>query len=878
RLIGNAFDLVDLGPQEMKGFDLPVPAWQVVGEKTSDSRFDASHGLALTRFVGREAERQLLFERWRLAKGGEGQTVLLSGEAGIGKSRMVQAIREHVSAGRHYRLRYQCSPYHTNSAFHPIIQRLELVAGFSSNDDSDEKLDKLEDLLAMSGETINAAAPYFAELLSLPWEERYTVKPLTPQQIREGTIEVLIGQVLNLSRQCPVLFILEDAHWIDPSTEALIGELLVRTAGASIFFLITHRPEYEPPWPKQPHLTSIALNRLSRVQGAEIARAVGGDMLAEALIDGIVARADGVPLYVEEIARSVLEADRSGGDRATDGVIPSSLHASLTARLDRLGEAKKVAQIAAVIGREFPLKLISAVYTDANLGQMLEQLVASELVYRIRAEPEPAYFFKHALVQNAAYESLLRANRRAAHAGIAAALRDIYPEQAATSPELLALHYTEAGETDQALDYWLKSGLRANGQSAYLEAIGHLRKGLNTLIELAEGATRDHIELQLQTALASACLATDGFTAESTADAYARAQALCTKLGGDEQVYPIIYGTFRYMYGSGKHQQARDLAESTLERATEQTNSIHLMMSHRMMGSNRFAQGEFVAARKHFEQALALYDPLADASAAAVYGADFKTSYLAQLALVLNLLGYADQATEVAENEIARTKALGHAFTYCHALTWSGQAYALTRQFERIAQRSPELLALSSEHGFSVWSSNGKTIHGASLAHHGDLGEGISYLEEGIGEYRRTGAVFGLAFFSPPLAQAVARQGQWDYAGKLVVEIQDVVERTQERWFEAEVLRLQGDLALQQHGSGAAAEIEALFRRSIHVARAQEAKLWELRSSVSLGRLWQDQGKTTEARNLLAGVYSWFTEGFYTPDLMDAKALLDELS
>ncbi len=481
RLIGESFDLIDHGARQLKGFDTPVPAWQVVGEATVDSRFEASHGLGLTRFVGREAERQLLFERWGLAKGGEGQTILLSGEAGIGKSRMVQAIREHVAGRAHYRLRYQCSPYHGNSAFYPVIQRLERAAGFSNDDDSGAKLDKLEALLAMSGENIDAVAPYFAILLSLPWEERYGAREITPQQIRDRTIEALIGQALTLSRQRPVLFVLEDAHWIDPSTEALFREIIARTADASIFIVITYRPEYEPPWPKQPHLTSIALNRLSRVQGAEIVRAVGGDKLPEALIDGIVARADGVPLYVEEIAKSVLETDRSDSDRDTDAIVPDSLQASLSARLDRLGEAKKVAQIAAVIGREFPFKLIFAVYDDASLGQMLDQLVASEMVYRIRAEPEPVYLFKHALVQNAAYGGLLRADRRAAHAGIAEALQVIYSEQVAASPELLALHFTEAGLTDQALDYWLKAGLRANGQSAYLEAIGHLRKGLSAL-------------------------------------------------------------------------------------------------------------------------------------------------------------------------------------------------------------------------------------------------------------------------------------------------------------------------------------------------------------------------------------------------------------
>ena len=349
-------------------------------------------------------------------------------------------------------------------------------------------------------------------------------------------------------------------------------------------------------------------------------------------------------------------------------------------------------------------------------------------------------------------------------------------------------------------------------------------------------------------------------------------------MGDDERIYPILYGTFRYLYVSGKHGQSRDLSESTLERATEQNNPIHLMMSHRMVGSNRFAQGELLAAGNHLEQAWSLYDASTDASATAVYGADYKTSYLAHLVPVLALLGYADQAMEIAENEITRSEAMGHAFTRSHAFSWFGIAYALMRQFERIAQRSPEFIALSSEHGFSVWSATSKMLHGAALAHHGDLDEGIAYGEEGFEEYCRPGSVFVTPFFKLLLVQAVARQEQWDYAGKLLAEAWEVVEGTQDRWCEAEVLRLKGDLAHWQFGSDAAAEAEALFRQSIGVATAQEAKLWQLRSSVSLARLCAEKGERRQAHDLLAPVHGWFTEGFDTPDLVEARALLDELT
>ncbi|MDP2620459.1 MAG: adenylate/guanylate cyclase domain-containing protein, partial [Hyphomicrobiales bacterium] len=480
RLIGAAFVLEDLGRRELKGFAEPVAAWSVVGEGVTDSRFEATHAGALTRFIGREHELGLLHERWELAKGGEGQVVLLSGEAGIGKSRILQALREKIAGEPHFRLRYQCSPHHGNSAFFPIIQRLERAARFSGTDGPESKLDKLESLLRMSVENIEAVTPLFAALLSLPAADRYGVLNLTPEQRRDRTIEAMIGQVLALSRQRPVLFMLEDAHWIDPSTETFVGEMMARVADAAVLMVISYRPVYAPPWRRHPHLLLIALNRLSRKQGIEIVRAAGGHALADTVIDQIITRADGVPLYVEELTKSIIEVGKSISDPEARDRIPATLQALLIARLDQLGEAKETAQVGSVFGREFSFGLLTAV-ADLPADEIkvnLERLVQSELVFKRGAVPDAKYTFKHALFQDTAYETLLLRRRRQLHARIAEILERDFPEIMATEPETLAHHFSRAGNADKAVRYLTLFADKTAAVYAHTEAVAVLDQAL----------------------------------------------------------------------------------------------------------------------------------------------------------------------------------------------------------------------------------------------------------------------------------------------------------------------------------------------------------------------------------------------------------------
>ena len=476
RLVGQTFVIDDLGSQELKGFNAAVPAWRIVGEVVAESRFEAAHGASLTRLVGRETELQLLLDRWQLAEGGEGQAVLISGEAGIGKSRLMQGLRDQVAERDHIRIRYQCSSYHTNSALYPTIQHLERAAGFAPDDEGEYKLDKLEALLRQTCDDIEADAPLFANLLSLPYEARYGALDQPPQQIKERMLEALVAQLLRLAERSPVLFLFEDTHWIDPSSQELLEPVIGRLQQTRVLLVITHRPEWQSPFTGHNHVTSLQLNRLGKAQGAELVRAIAGDYASNDVVERIVSRADGIPLFIEELTKSLVE---SGLDVA-EADIPATLQASLLARLDRLPIDKEVAQIAACIGREFSHELLTAAAEkpDAALQSTLDRLVASGLVFKRGTPPEASYLFKHALIRDAAYDSLLRKQHEQLHARIAKVLEERFPDVVATQPELIAHHLAEGGQSARAIEFWMAAAHQALPRAAYREAVTFLDHGL----------------------------------------------------------------------------------------------------------------------------------------------------------------------------------------------------------------------------------------------------------------------------------------------------------------------------------------------------------------------------------------------------------------
>jgi predicted ATPase len=584
-LIGTAFKLEYLGQQELKGFSEAISAWRVLNESAAESRFEAARSGTLGRLIGREHELGLLKERWELAKGGEGQVVLLSGEAGFGKSRIVQAVQELITQDQYNFLRYQCSPYHVNSAFHPLIQRLESAAGYTPEDTGETKLDKLEALLALSYDDLEATAPLFAALLSLPGEDRYGPLDLSPSQRRDRTFAALVEYVLGLSHRRLVFFVIEDVQWIDPTTQDFIGEVVKRVADRAVYMLITHRPDFPAPWRGHRHLTSLALNRLSREQAGKIVEAVGEGRLTGPIVDRIVARADGVPLFVEELTKSVLEAGEISGSPIAVDTVPATLQASLTARLDRLGEAKKIAQTGAAIGREFSHGLMAAVSgeRETNLSSALDRLVEAELVLRAGNPGSVVYTYKHALIQEVAYGGMLKDRRSKLHERIADVLETMFPAFVEAEPEVVARHYSMAGIIGPAIAHWRRAGELSVEASANIEAVSHFEAALemvDSLPESTESTERDQLELELRIALGGPLLMIRGHGAPEVGGTYSRARGLCQKIGDVPQIVPALFGMWRFYIGRGDCTITRDLGRQLLDLGKSGDDPSAIVLGH----------------------------------------------------------------------------------------------------------------------------------------------------------------------------------------------------------------------------------------------------------------------------------------------------------
>ncbi len=878
RLVGGGFDLDDLGRHELKGLSVPVNAFGVTGEQSLESRFEARAGPALMPMVGRDQELALLLERWAQAKAGEGQAVLLVGEAGIGKSRISRAALDAVAEEPHVRIRYQCSPYHGDSALWPVIRQLSQVARIAADDLPETKLDKLEALLARAGGAANAA-PLISSLIGLDGEGRYGKLDLTPQARRVRTLEALVEQLLGLAAQEPVLLLLEDAHWIDPTTLELISQCLDRIVDAPVLLVLTSRPDQQPQLAAHPHVTRLSLNRLGRA-GAEkiVARLSGGHgadrragkALPTELIDTIVTRTDGVPLFVEELTKAILETGEIS--------IPASLHDSLMARLDRIPEVKEVAQVAACIGRSFDYPLLTAVARkpEPELIAALDQLAEVELIFPRGKPPDARYTFKHALVQDAAYEALLKSTRQHLHARIAQVLEESFPEVAAGEPELLARHHTHAGNATRAIECWHEAGIRAARSSANVEAIGHLRKGLQVVADLADGKERDSSELRLQLALTAPLIATAGYTAAETVETYQRARTLCDRLGDDEPLLPLLYGEWLQNVVALADQSAgRSIAKRFLRLAEDRDDTDAVLTAHRVLGFSMVLLGEFSDALAHSDRAISLYDPERYPILAQSYGQDpWVASQSMGRAWSLWYLGYPGQADQAIQAALDRAHELQHTNTTAYALFLTAAVAELQRQDAELARRVEALLALSKEHQLALWLAWGQILEGWSKVRSGRLTDGLVSIENGLQGSDTAGSRWARSYFLSLRARALELAGRRAEALRTVDQALELLDETDERFCEAELHRVKGALML---AGGSAAKGAASFERAIAVARDQSARSPELRAATSLARLWAEQGERQKALDLLAPVYDWFTEGFDTADLKDAKALLDEL-
>jgi class 3 adenylate cyclase/predicted ATPase len=886
RLTGGLFEYHDLGRVVVKGLADPVQAWRVAGTSAVQGRFEAQHQNPLTPLVGREEELELLSRRWKQAAGGEGRVVLLSGEPGIGKSRLTVAFQEQLQSEPHMRLRYFCSPHHADTAFHPIITQLERAAGFERHDAPETKLDRLT-LLFGSLPEHECDIQILADLLSIPTDDRYAPVDLSALRKKEKTIEALLRQLEMLSRRQPLVMVYEDVHWIDPSSRELLDLTVERVARLPVLLVITFRPEFQPPWVEQAHVTSINLGRLARREGSAFVRLVAGNRaLSGNIVEDILDRTDGVPLFVEELTKAVLEA--AGPDEGAIGgwvedlyespAVPSTLYASLMARIDRLGaDTKEIAQISSVLGREFSYEALASIAqkTDCDLQASLTRLGDAALVFCRGSPPQSTYMFKHALVRDAAYGSLLRSKRLQLHGRVVAALE----KTVAVEPSLLAQHCREAGLREKAVEHWLKAGQKALTRSTMAEAVALLRKGLALLSDMPNDEHRQRDELEFQIALGQAFQAVEGPASPETGEAYARARTLCEQLNKPAQLAPVLFGIWIHHLMRGELEASRQDAIMWQRLAEDQKDLRLRVMGYRIRGQSEFLLGDIVSARINLEQGLALFKPADRTYYATLTPQDGRVLMLCFLSNALAAMGYVDQALDSAEDAIAEARRLGHSYTLAIALAFSLPQHYIggwaAHSPSEALRRIKELEVLSTQHGLSSFRGNAIVWRGSCLAALGHPLQGVEVIKQGIAATRASGVSSFIPHSITLLADAYGMAGQPAAGLEWLGEAMSIIEATGERWYEAEIRRLRGDL-LRAAGGGPTAE--ASFRDAIAVASKQQAKLFELRACTSLSRLWRDEGKRQQAHDLLAPIYGWFTEGFYTLDLKEAKVLLDELA
>lgn len=871
-LVGGLFEYHDLGMVAVKGLD-QVQAWRVLSVSGAESRFDAQHERVLTPLVGRDEELGFLLHRWSRATEGDGSAVLLSGEPGIGKSRIWRALRERLAGERYICLRHYCSPHHQNSALYPIISKIEREAGFARVDTVDQKVRKLEQLLADSARD-SAEIALILDLLSLPTGERYRVPELSPKRRKELTMGVLLANLEGSWARHPLLVIFEDVHWIDPTSLKLLGMLIESVSRQRVLLLITARPEFHAPWRAHANFFAISLNRLGSSKALEVAEQVSGaKKLPPEVLKEILARTDGVPLFIEELTKAVIESvvlREQGGKYER---IPATLHDSLMARLDRLEETAEVARIGSVIGREFSYELLFAIagLPQGKLDAALTRLIQSELVFSLGETQHSLYSFKHALVRDAAYSTLLRNRRRQLHARIASVLEAQFADTVEARPELLAHHCAEAGLIEKAVALCLKAGRQAIARSAMTEAIAHLQKGLELVSTLTLDAARLTHELDLQIALGHAVIAAKGYGAPDTGEAYARARELCEELNGPPQLVPVLWGQWVLHLIRAEFEQANLHAGEMLRLGRTRNDVTLKYLGCRCSGLNCYYFGDFTAARSYLEECLALYDPMHSPFYTALAGEDVHVGTLMHLSRTLGRLGYLDQARVLRDDALTKARRLPP-FTLVLILVLVWFADWGIRSTEALLQLADEIMAISAEQGFRLWLAAGSMFRGWCIAARGDKTAGIAQLIDGLAAVRATGCNATMPFSLVLLADAYGKAGRPRDGLNRLNEAAQVIADTHERWEEAELHRVRGELLMIAHQERAA---EESFRKAIDIARRQKAKAWELRATVNLAQIRCHQGRRVEARDLMEPIYGWFTEGLDTPDLKAAKAILD---
>jgi predicted ATPase len=893
RLVHGLFIAQDLGAEAFKGVSAPVHVYRVLGEGEAHGRFEIATNGTLTQFVGRDTEMASLIDLWERAKTGSGRIVLLSGEPGIGKSRLVRELREHVVRERAQRIEIHCSPYHRNSALYPVVRHVQRFVNFGKEDLAEERLEKVRAVFRRFKYSEPDTVPLIASLLSLPMPDDDALASISPQKQKQRLFEVLCASVVESAEASPTYIAWEDLQWADPSSLELIDLLLERVRKAPILLVLTFRSEFVPPWDMGDQSTSIVLTRLGESHvSAMISGIASQKILPLDVLKQIVSKTDGVPLFVEELTKMVLESRflRAGDDRYfLDGplpslAIPATLQDSLMARLDRMAPLKEIAQLAAVLGREFSYELIRAIspLDEEKLQAGLAELASAELLYQRGSPPDASYLFKHALVQDTAYQSLLKSKRLQHHVEVAGAIEQHFSHIAENHPELVAHHYAEAGMARSAIPYWQSAGRVAAQRSANVEAIRHFSAAIGLIRTLPDSAERDQSELAALTALGSILIASRGWASPETGSAYNRAQELCRRLGETPELSQALYGISTFHLLRGEQQMAHELARELLDYAERQQDSPVQVAANFVVGLSLYHLGDTASSKTYLERGLTLYDPSEHRLSPGVFGQDLKVSCLCYDALALWDLGYPDQALARCREGLGLARKIAHPFSLVWALGNAVLFHFLRREWADAGSLIEEGLALAIEQEIPFFTAYLTLCRGSILAGEAQSELGIAQIHEGLAAYQALGTAAYLPHFLAILAEACARAGRIEEGLAAVTRALEIVDANGDEIWRSDLSRLHGELLLLNDMDAPSpkdfAGAQGRLLEALESARRRGAKSYELRAAISLARMSQRTGETNKACDLLAGVYGWFTEGFETPDLREAAALIQELS
>jgi adenylate cyclase len=876
RLVQGYVRLEALQPVEVKGKTEAVPIFKVLGTLPRRSPIASRSERTLSPFVGREREVATLEAVFAQVEAGQGQVVGIVAEAGGGKSRLLYEFRQRLQDKRITYLEGRCLSYGSTIPYHPLIDVLRHNCGISETESPETIIEKVLVALHEVSMDVEASAPYLLQLLGVK-EGTESIAAFTPEAIRTQTFDTLKQMSLHSSQQQPLILEIEDLHWIDQTSEAYLSSLVESLPGASILLLTSYRPGYRPPWLEKSYATQLSLRSLTLQDSATVVHAISHDTTLPAHLEQrILAKAEGNPFFLEELTHAVIEH----GDLQRDVVVPDTIQGVLSARIDRLPEAhKRLLQTASVLGREFAPRLLEAMWDGTGpLEPLLAELKRLEFLYERTGVEGVSYVFKHALTQEVAYDSLLTARRQVLHAAAGHALERLYPDWLVERAEELAHHYTEAGLTEKAVHYWQQAGQKASERSAHVEAISHLRQGLALLETLPETPERSRQELLLLIALGVSLRRTQNFAVPEIQATYMRARQLCEHLEAPHQLFPVLRGLWNYSCVRAEYQTAHALGEQLVTLAQQVREPSMLCAAHRALGTTLFYLGAVADAHTHFTQGIALYNPRQYRSSALLYGEDTGVVCHIYTALTLWILGSPAQGLTRSHEAVTWAQQSAHPFSLGFALALAAVFHTFRREMRAVQDRAEAAMKLAQEQGFLFWIAFETILHGWALAQQaGQAKEGIEQMHRGMTAWRAAGAELLRPYFLALLAEAHSMRDHPGSGLKVLKEALALVDTTGERWYESEIYRLKGALLLQQNSDNQA-EAESCFHHALEVARNQQAKSFELRIATSLARLWQGQGKRAEAFQVLGDVYNWFTEGFDTADLKDARALLDELA